>query len=161
MHVSSATFELKAASFSAMASSGVFHPRVLRGRRFIRRATSPSSVWRMVLRSVPFGDSLAQQTVGVLIGAARPVGMRIAEPDVDLQPSRQFRVAGHLAATVVSHLPTQHGGQAFHLAGSRPVQTDPSLTRRPLTASLQRDNQDENPASIRMRTRVWGHVGRA
>jgi len=26
---------------------------------------------------------------------------------------------------------------------------------------LQRDNQDENPASIRMRTRVWGHVGRA
>ena len=26
---------------------------------------------------------------------------------------------------------------------------------------LQRDNQGENPASIRMRTRVWGHVGRA
>jgi hypothetical protein len=27
--------------------------------------------------------------------------------------------------------------------------------------ALQRDNQGENPASIRMRTRVWGHVGRA
>jgi tRNA 2-thiocytidine biosynthesis protein TtcA len=27
--------------------------------------------------------------------------------------------------------------------------------------TMQRDNQDENPASIRMRTRVWGHVGRA
>jgi hypothetical protein len=30
-----------------------------------------------------------------------------------------------------------------------------------LPLSLQRDNQGENPASIRMRTRVWGHVGRA
>ena len=28
-------------------------------------------------------------------------------------------------------------------------------------AQLQRDNQSENPASIRMRTRVWGRVGRA
>jgi len=26
---------------------------------------------------------------------------------------------------------------------------------------LQRDNQGENPASIRMRTRVWGRAGRA
>jgi len=44
IQVSSATFDLKAASSSAMASSGVFHPRVLRGRWFIRRATSFSSV---------------------------------------------------------------------------------------------------------------------
>ena len=27
--------------------------------------------------------------------------------------------------------------------------------------ALQRDNQGENPASIRMRTRVWGRAGRA
>jgi uncharacterized phage protein (TIGR02218 family) len=44
IQASSATFDLKAASSSAMASSGVFHPRVLRGRWFIRRATSFSSV---------------------------------------------------------------------------------------------------------------------
>jgi len=37
---SSATVELKAAISSAMASAGVFHPRVLRGRSFISRATS-------------------------------------------------------------------------------------------------------------------------
>jgi hypothetical protein len=42
IQVSSATVDLKAASSSAMASSGVFHPRVLRGRWFIRRATSLS-----------------------------------------------------------------------------------------------------------------------
>jgi len=40
---------------------------------------------------------------------------------------------------------------------------DALLAYHRLTAQtcLQRDNQDENPASIRMRTRVWGHVGRA
>jgi len=32
IQVSSATFDLKGASSSDMASSGVFHPRVLRGR---------------------------------------------------------------------------------------------------------------------------------
>jgi len=51
------------------------------------------------------------------VAAARPVGVRIAKPDVDLQPARRFRVPGHLAATVVSHGPAQHGGQALHLAG--------------------------------------------
>jgi len=44
IQVSSATVDLKAASSSAMASSGVFHPRVFLGRWFIRRATSFSSV---------------------------------------------------------------------------------------------------------------------
>ena len=40
IQVSSATFDLKAARSSAMASSGVFQSRVVRGRGFIRRATS-------------------------------------------------------------------------------------------------------------------------
>ena len=44
IQVSSATVALEAASSSAMASSGVRHPRVLRGRWFIKRATSFSSV---------------------------------------------------------------------------------------------------------------------
>ena len=41
---SSATVDLKAASSSAMASSGVLHPNVFLGRWFISRATSNSSV---------------------------------------------------------------------------------------------------------------------
>jgi len=44
------------------------------------------------------------------------------------------------------------------------AQAGPTLVQiagRVLNRPLQRDNQDENPASIRMRTRVWGHVGRA
>lgn len=41
---SSATVELKARISSAMASAGVFHPRVLRGLSFISRATSLSHV---------------------------------------------------------------------------------------------------------------------
>jgi protochlorophyllide reductase len=44
IQISSATVDLKAASSSAMASSGVLHPRVFRGRWFISRATSFSSV---------------------------------------------------------------------------------------------------------------------
>jgi len=104
-----------------MASSGVFHPRVLRGRWFIRRATSLSSVWLMSLRSVPLGKNWRELSVGVLVAAALPGGVWIAEPDVDLQPSRQFRVAGHLAASIIGHRPAQHSGQAFHLAG-KPLQ---------------------------------------
>jgi hypothetical protein len=85
-----------------MASSGVFHLRVFRGRWFIRRATSLSSVWLMLLRSVPLGKNWRELSVGVLVAAALPGiarqaiafaicregSMRIAEPDVDLQPSR-------------------------------------------------------------------------
>ena len=117
-----------------MASSGVFHPRVLRGRWFIRRATSLSSVWLMSLRSVPLGKTWREVSVGVLVAAALPGGVRIAKPDVDLQTPCEFRVAGHplpgsgllanherVAATVVSHRPAQHGRQAFHLAG-KPLQ---------------------------------------
>ena len=99
-----------------MASSGVFHPRVLRGRWFIRRATSLSWVWLMSLRSVPFGKNWRELSVGVLVAATWPAGVRIAEPDVDLQPSRQLRVAGHFRSTVVGHTLAQDRRQAFHLS---------------------------------------------
>jgi len=42
-----------------MASSGVFHPGVLWGRWFIRRATSLSSVWLMVPKVGAPGEELA------------------------------------------------------------------------------------------------------
>jgi hypothetical protein len=66
IQVSSATFDLKAASSSAMASSGVFHRRVLRGRWFISRAMSFSSVWLISLRSVPLGKNGRELSVGIL-----------------------------------------------------------------------------------------------
>ena len=53
--VSSATFDLKAAISSAMASAGVFQPSVFLGRLFINAATSLSQVWLTSLRSVPLG----------------------------------------------------------------------------------------------------------
>jgi len=43
IQVSSAPFDLRTASSSAMASSGVFQLKVLRGRWFISRATSPKT----------------------------------------------------------------------------------------------------------------------
>jgi len=67
------------------------------------------------------GKKWRELSISALVAAARPAGVRIAKPDADLQPSRQFRVAGHPAATVVSHEPAQHGGQAFQLAG-KPLQ---------------------------------------
>ena len=56
-----------------MASSGVFHPGVLRGRWFIRRATSLSSVWLMVLKSVPFGKNWRSRP---LVFSVLPRGLR-------------------------------------------------------------------------------------
>lgn len=56
----------------------------------------------MPLRSVPFQEELAQQTVGVLVRAALPGSVRIAGwENVDLQTTGQFRVAGHLRSAVV------------------------------------------------------------
>jgi len=76
------------------------------------------------------GPIVTPKTVGFVVAAARSAGLRVAKPDVDLQPARQFRVAGHRAALVVSHGSAQHGGQAFHLAG-KPFQ------RRPCAATAR------------------------
>jgi len=43
--------------------------------------------------------------------------MWIAKPDVDLQASRQFGVAGHLRSAITGHRPAQCHGQPFHLPG--------------------------------------------
>jgi hypothetical protein len=45
-----------------------------------------------------FGHALTQQSVGVLVAAALPGGVRIAEPDVNFQPPHQFGVAGGVVA---------------------------------------------------------------
>src|SRR5512134_2921530 len=47
------------------------------------------------------GHELAQEAVGVFVRAALPRGVRIGEPDVDLEAAGQLRVAGQLAAAVM------------------------------------------------------------
>lgn len=41
-----------------------------------------------------FGNELAPQAVGVFVGADLLGGMRITEPDVDLEAARKFGMAG-------------------------------------------------------------------
>ena len=64
----------------------------------------------------PFREELAQQSVGVFVRAALPGGVGIAEPDVDLQASRQFGMAGHLRAAIIGHGSAQGHRQPFHLS---------------------------------------------
>jgi len=63
------------------------------------------------------GHEPAQQPVGVLVRATLPGGVRVAKPDVDLQPPRQFGMAGPLGTAVAGHALARGGGQAFHLPG--------------------------------------------
>ena len=49
------------------------------------------------------GQELAHQAVGVLVGAALPRAVWVAEEDVDLQVGAQGFVQRHLRALVVGH----------------------------------------------------------
>jgi hypothetical protein len=103
IQISSATFDLNAASSSAMASSGVFHPSVLLGRWFIRRATSLSSVWLMVLRSVPFGKNWRSRPL-VFSLLPRCQGACGSQNQMSIFSHRASSgVASHLDAAVVGH----------------------------------------------------------
>ena len=57
------------------------------------------------------------KAVGVLVAAALPGRMRIAEPDVDLQAAGQFRVAGHFRPTIIRHAFAERCRQPLHLPG--------------------------------------------
>ena len=52
-------------------------------------------------RSVPKGQVLAQQAVGVLVGPALPGGMRVGEVNAQARDRGQFLVPRHLLALVV------------------------------------------------------------
>ena len=82
-------------------SSGVAKPSVLRGRLLSRVAIASSSACENTDRSVPKGQVLAQQAVGVLVGAALPGGMRVGEVDTQACERGQLAMAGHLLALVV------------------------------------------------------------
>src|SRR3954468_22175532 len=54
-----------------------------------------------------FWEILAQQSVGVLVGATLPWAVRIAEIDLDASVDLQARVLSHLSSLIPSQRPTQ------------------------------------------------------
>src|SRR5919112_3950830 len=95
-----AVMALAALSTSAAnTSSGVAKPSVL--RLLSRVAIASSSACENTDRSVPKGQVLAQQAVGVLVGAALPGGMRVGEVNAQARERGQFLVARHLLARVI------------------------------------------------------------
>ncbi len=57
-------------------------------------------VWGVSGEVGAVGEVLAQQAVGVLVGAALPWGLRVAEPDVEAGGYAELGVLGHLGALV-------------------------------------------------------------
>ena len=78
-------------SISASASAGVFQPRVLRGRSLSSSATAARCSRAVHGQVGALGEVLAQQPVGVLVGAPLPRRVRVAE--VDLACPRRPRSA--------------------------------------------------------------------
>ena len=58
---------------------------------------------------------LAQKHVGVFVRSALPWRIRVAEPDVDLQVSLQFGMAGHLRPAIIGHKATHLAQHVFDL----------------------------------------------
>src|SRR3954470_10535036 len=82
-------------------SSGVAKPSVLRGRLLSRVAIASSSACENSDRSVPKGQVLAQQAIGVLVGAALPRRMRVGKVDPQACERGQLAMAGHLLALII------------------------------------------------------------
>ena len=80
------------------ASAGVFQSSVFRGRELRAAATAAISLALCMLRSVPFGEVLAQKSVCVLVGAALPWAVRIAEMNSHARLDLEARVLGHLSS---------------------------------------------------------------
>src|SRR6202041_3735438 len=59
----------------------------------------------------PFGEVLAEQSVSVLVGAALPWAVRIAEIDSHARLDLEARVLGHLSSLIPSQRPAQLLGQ--------------------------------------------------
>ena len=58
----------------------------------------------------PLGHGLAQQPVGVLVGATLPGAVRIGKKDLDREPFRQARVLSHLFPPIIGQRFTQQRG---------------------------------------------------
>ena len=73
-----------------------------------------------VLREIrTFGEVLPQQSVGILVGAALPGTLRIAEVHLDVGRHREAFVLRHLKAPIPGEGATQLAGQLLHVPGER------------------------------------------
>jgi very-short-patch-repair endonuclease len=66
-----------------------------------------------------FGHPLAQEAVGVLVRAALPGGVRVAEVDLHAGVDRELAVLGELAALVPGDGPHEGGRKSLDLGGHR------------------------------------------
>ena len=90
------------------------------------------------------GEVLAQQAIGVLVGAALPRAVRVGEEDLDAGIGLQLGVLGHLLAAVPGQCLAQRAGQGGDgrgdrvpdglgaVPGQRRAVLDPFLARRSL-----------------------------
>src|SRR4051812_44360994 len=82
-------------------------------------------------RSVPKGQVLAQQAVGVLVGAALPGGMRVGKVDTQARERGQLAMAGHLLALVVGQGESQ---RCRHRQQAKPSRAVSALASASLTS---------------------------
>lgn len=78
-------------------------------------AITSSCGWAYTDRSVPFGQVLAQQAVGVLAGAALPRAMGVAEVHTHPGGGGEFGVPGHLLVLAVGERLAHRRGDAAQL----------------------------------------------
>ena len=92
---------------SASFSDGFMNPKVARGRS-LRLPSDASEVPGIKDREVgAAGHVLAQQTVGVLVGAALPWAVGIAEVNLDAGVDREVHVSVHLLSLVPGDRPNE------------------------------------------------------
>lgn len=96
-------------------SLGFMNPRVLRGRSLSSSATASRVVLRVEGWVGAFGEVLAQEPVGVLVGAALPRGVRVAEVDGHVQRGADPFVQGEFRSLVPGQAVAQEFGQVLHL----------------------------------------------
>ena len=72
-------------------AAGVFQPRVLRGRALSSSATASRSLAAVHGQVGALGEVLAQQPVGVLVAAALPGRVRVAEVDLQVRGHGELR----------------------------------------------------------------------
>ena len=88
----------------------------------------------------PLGQILAQQAIGVLVGAALPRAIRIGKEDLEREPLGQPLVLGHLFPTVIGQGLPQQGGHVPEFLGEAL-----SSTRRIRPVHSGQDDQSSRP----------------